>query len=415
VASSTGQWPQVSDRVRELIRQAAQIAVHPPAEWADALNTAVFDGPGMRDIAADPVLRSGTLRANIVNTRHWVRANIDNPGARVRTNVTAEEIEFARDVTRRGFGERALDSYRTASNVAWRYWMSVCFQLTTDAGELRELLDTSALSMSTYTDDMIATIGARVQAALADRSGGSYADRQAIELIMKGTPSGYSRVQKQLGYSLTGPHVATVIWGGVHTATAALTEAAEHLAEFAGVTRKLVVFGGPRTLWIWLPAQQFDAVAPLRQALLPVPDIRVAVGRPGTGVDGFRNSHRDALSTQQILAGLNSPQQVARFEDVQLVAALTGSATQVGEFVDDTLGDLAGADHELRETLLVFLQEQGSTSRTAERIYAHRNTVLRRVERAQTLLPRPLASNVIAVAAALEVVRWRGPNASAAS
>jgi hypothetical protein len=34
--------------------------------------------------------------------------------------------------------------------------------------------------------------------------------------------------------------------------------------------------------------------------------------------------------------------------------------------------------------------------------------VLRRLARADELLPRPLAENVLGVAAALEVLRWRG-------
>jgi DNA-binding PucR family transcriptional regulator len=58
--------------------------------------------------------------------------------------------------------------------------------------------------------------------------------------------------------------------------------------------------------------------------------------------------------------------------------------------------------------VLTYVRELGSTSRTAERLYTHRNTVLRRLARADELLPRPLAENVVSVAAALEVLRWRG-------
>jgi DNA-binding PucR family transcriptional regulator len=58
--------------------------------------------------------------------------------------------------------------------------------------------------------------------------------------------------------------------------------------------------------------------------------------------------------------------------------------------------------------VLTYVRELGSTSRTAQRLYTHRNTVLRRLARADELLPRPLAENAVAVAAALEVLRWRG-------
>jgi DNA-binding PucR family transcriptional regulator len=58
-----------------------------------------------------------------------------------------------------------------------------------------------------------------------------------------------------------------------------------------------------------------------------------------------------------------------------------------------------------------YIREQCNASRTAERLYTHRNTVLRRLARADELLPRPLAEDVIGVGAALEVLRWRGADA----
>jgi DNA-binding PucR family transcriptional regulator len=62
----------------------------------------------------------------------------------------------------------------------------------------------------------------------------------------------------------------------------------------------------------------------------------------------------------------------------------------------------------VRETLLAFVEENGSISRVAARRYAHRNTVMRRLARAEAQLPRPLAHNTIQVAAALQVLRWTG-------
>jgi DNA-binding PucR family transcriptional regulator len=58
--------------------------------------------------------------------------------------------------------------------------------------------------------------------------------------------------------------------------------------------------------------------------------------------------------------------------------------------------------------VLTYVRELGNATRTAQRLYTHRNTVLRRLARADELLPRPLADDVLAVATALEVLRWRG-------
>jgi DNA-binding PucR family transcriptional regulator len=53
-------------------------------------------------------------------------------------------------------------------------------------------------------------------------------------------------------------------------------------------------------------------------------------------------------------------------------------------------------------------QEQCNASRTANRLFTHRNTVLRRLDRAAKLLPRPLEEDIVHVAVALEVFHWRG-------
>ncbi|KUN88590.1 helix-turn-helix domain-containing protein [Streptomyces griseoruber] len=43
----------------------------------------------------------------------------------------------------------------------------------------------------------------------------------------------------------------------------------------------------------------------------------------------------------------------------------------------------------------------------AHHLFIHRNPLPRRLDRAQRLLPRPLAENSVHVAVALEITRWR--------
>jgi DNA-binding PucR family transcriptional regulator len=139
------------------------------------------------------------------------------------------------------------------------------------------------------------------------------------------------------------------------------------------------------------------------------PDIRVAVGPTADGVDGFRRSHFDAITTQQMMARLHSPQQLALFTDIQLVALITADADRAAEFVHRVLGDFESASTELHDTVRTFVAEQCNASRAAARLYTHRNTLLRRLARADDLLPRPLAECSVDVAVALDVLRWRGP------
>ena len=73
----------------------------------------------------------------------------------------------------------------------------------------------------------------------------------------------------------------------------------------------------------------------------------------------------------------------------------------------DTLGALASAAPELRDSLRTFLAEGCNASAAARRLRTHRNTLLRRLARAGELLPRPLEHDRLRVAVALEVLHWR--------
>jgi len=406
----TTSWPAPSAAVRELFRRGAEVALDPRADWVTELHTAALSSAGMRPVAEDPVLAEGTRRANIANLLHWAAANVQRPGERVPVDLGPEVLDGARDLVRRGLDHSGLDAYRTAQGVAWRRWMEICFELTSDTAELRELLDVSARSITTFIDDTVAAVSSRMAAERAELTRGAHAERRAtVSLLLEGAPVGRARAETQLGYGLAGPHTAVIVWSGPGGAgSEQLEAAAEATMRASGAARRLTVVAGAAALWVWLPVGSAPDVPALTAGLAEAPDVRVAVGRPGGDVDGFRRSHLDAATTQQMMARLTSPQQVARFEDVQLVALLTAEPTRVAEFLTDTLGDLQGADADTRDTVLGYVRELGNASRTAERLYTHRNTVLRRLARADDLLPRPLADNVVAVAAALEVLRWHG-------
>jgi DNA-binding PucR family transcriptional regulator len=426
-------WPDLSPRGRELFRRGAEVALDPHDAWVEELHAASLGGPRMRPVAEDPVLAAATRRANLANLLHWAAANVQHPGRRVPANTGPEALEAARDMVRRGLDESALDAYRAAQGVAWRRWMQICFELTSDPGELRELLDVSALSIATFIEDTVAATSERMRAERDELTRGAHAERRAaVTLLLEGAPIGRARAEAQLGYGLTGPHTAAIVWSGAGVASEQLEAAAEAVVRAGGAAHRLTVVASAAALWVWLPVASAPHAGQLADELAAHPDVRVAVGRPGRDVDGFRRSHLDAASTQRMVARLHRdsaaphhsearggtlqrshpewpvPCQVARYEDVQLVALLTAEPTQADDFLADTLGDLLHADTDTRQAVLTYVRELGSTSRTAERLYTHRNTVLRRLARADELLPRPLAENVVGVAAALEVLRWRG-------
>jgi DNA-binding PucR family transcriptional regulator len=99
--------------------------------------------------------------------------------------------------------------------------------------------------------------------------------------------------------------------------------------------------------------------------------------------------------------------------DVLLVALPPADEPRAGFFGAGTLGELASADEELRETVRVYIREQFSASRAARSLYAHRNTVVNRLARARELLPAPLEHRGLQVGLALEIVHWLGARSSA--
>ena len=184
---------------------------------------------------------------------------------------------------------------------------------------------------------------------------------------------------------------------------------AEAFGQACGSPRVLSVPASTATRWVWAPGSGGTDIAALLQVVRAAPDIRVAIGPTADGIDGFRRSHFDAITTQQMMARLHSPQQLALFTDIQLVALITADADRAAEFVHRVLGDFESASPELHDTVRVFVTEQCNASRAAARLYTHRNTLLRRLARADELLPRPLAECSVDVAVALDVLRWRGP------
>jgi DNA-binding PucR family transcriptional regulator len=90
------------------------------------------------------------------------------------------------------------------------------------------------------------------------------------------------------------------------------------------------------------------------------------------------------------------------------VALLTADAGRAAQFVKRILGDLEPASPELQAAVRIFVREQCNASRAAAKLFTHRNTLLRRLARADELLPRPLAENSLEVGVALDVLHWRG-------
>lgn len=407
---SSADWEPPSERVRELIRQAAKVVVNTRQEWYDELNRATLSSHFMHIIADDPLAADAIARSNRSNQMHWAAANISRPGQAVPANIDAETLAIARYLVRRGLNEAVVvEAYRLAQNVALRSWMRTVFELTSDAHEMRELFDVSERSITHFLGEMISAIHEEMRIERDNLTRGTHAERrETVMLILDGARLGLGQAETQLGYQLEQSHTAAIIWGDEANADLSdLDHAAEVLIHTVRGRRALSVLAGADTRWVWLPGDDGADLAGVAEAMKRLPGVRIALGSTATGIDGFRRSHLDAIATQRVMTRIGLARQVACFSDIQFIALFTADPDQANRFIKYTLGDFESAASELHNTVLAYINEQCNASRTASRLFIHRNTLMRRLADAGELLPRPLEGATVHIALALEALRWR--------
>lgn len=408
--------PRSNDATRRLLRTMALHLAQNPQVWLDDLAAECLAAAGMEATAADPALRAASERAFRSSFLHWATENVHNPGASVGPALGEEVVHIARDLIRRGLEESAATAYRVGQSQALRRFVGIAFEFTDDPVQLRELLDTVTWSIGDFVENTLSHVTELMRSERAEILRGSQVElRETVALVLDGAPIARRRAESRLGYRLDRDHTAVVVWSTEPDVDTSRIDAVVEALTRRWPSRALVVRPGAATKWVWLPGTHALDLADLHSAVDASGAVRVALGERMTGVDGFRRSHADAITAQRIVAQFDSAQRVVRFGEVALVALVTSDVEGAERFVQQTLGDLLLASRDVQETVLAFVEERGSITRVAARQFAHRNTVVRRMARAEALLPRPLSENSIQVAAALQVLRWTGHRRSATS
>lgn len=406
--ASTIKWPQPSSRVRELLRQGAEIVLNAPPEWVDEVEQAGREADALKVFSEDPVLLAASRRITRASLIHWAAANLEHPGAPVCSHRTSDMLDNARELMRRGATELIFRIARAGENAAWQRWMSIAFTLTADPTELHELLNVSSRSIGAFLDANMADVMAVMKAEREEQMRGTPVDRrQLVTRIMEGAAINAREASQRLGYTLDQTHHAAVIWSNEASASIQDLElAAQALAQATNTQHTLTVVINAATLWAWCAGDQVIDLSHLNQVIRGLPSVRIALGSGGCGIEGFRRAHIDATTTQRVLGRLHSSKRVVSFDMVRLVSLMTRDEEAARQFVTHTLGDLATAPLPLRRTMLAFLRTGSNATQATQGLHIHRNTLLRRLTRAEELLPQPLELNRIHVAAALEALDW---------
>ncbi|MFD4955109.1 PucR family transcriptional regulator [Streptomyces sp. NPDC058451] len=218
---------------------------------------------------------------------------------------------------------------------------------------------------------------------------------QAVRRILGGTRRPAEDADQDLGHRLEQTHVGLILWlEGLDIETARLFDFAGVAGSLASLTLSepgpLVIRRGATRVDVWLGSPQGDVPAVLdTKATLP-PPLRVAVGRPAVGVDGFRTTHEQAVAARRVARLGATGSQVVDYPDVELVSLLAADPHRARAFAYSVLGPLHRTDarmDELRRTLAVHIDSDRSIAQTAQSLHAHRNTISYRLNRAAELLP----------------------------
>jgi hypothetical protein len=328
-------------------------------------------------------------------------------------------VEYMREFVRQGVPlDSLLRAYHIAQATFFRRWTEAVYRDQRDDHQQARAIELGAVWTFEFVDALSAALvrlyGEErerwVRSAAAVRS-------QTVDAVLSNGITDVQAVSARLGYDLGRDHLAFVVWGDGaeeygNEMLATLERAGLELAAALSPARPLLVPRARLLIAGWVASSDNgdrDPVARLTLDAREFPGVLAACGSPSTGLAGFRRSHQEALHARRIAALTHRrPGSVTRYDEVAVAALASADVEQAKAFVASELGPLA-ADHDraarLASTLRVYLDENLSTRRTAQRLGVHENTITNRIRSAQEQLPHPIEHRACELQVALRLVR----------
>jgi DNA-binding PucR family transcriptional regulator len=360
-------------------------------------------------------LLEASVDENVATVLHILEHGIDLE----QVHAPAAAGEYARRLAQRGVPVVALlRAYRIGSARFQDWCLQELSRHTDDAAVVSaaglRIAGTTNAYIDLVSEEIVSGYEAEKENWLRNQS---VARAARVRALLRSEPVDVTASEAILGYRLRQHHLGVVTWatkaGTGGDALGLLERATAEVSAAAGCDgRPIFLPQDESAAWAWLPLGTRSEVTLADLSGVGAPQVRFALGEPGLGVAGFRRTHRQALSAQAVAvaAGPSGPP-VTSFAEVAPLALMSGSLELLRNWVAETLGPLAGDDEHnarLRDTLQVFLQENGSYKATAERLTLHKNTVQYRVRKAEESLKRPIAGDRLHVELALLATRWLG-------
>jgi DNA-binding PucR family transcriptional regulator len=289
---------------------------------------------------------------------------------------------------------------------------------STQAGERDRALDLATNLLFTYCDALLVQAERLYEIEReAWLRGAAAARAAAVDDILAEREDDPQRASKRLRYDINRHHVGISTWldatRDAGDAQTALTDALTQLAGAVSTQSSLIHPAGSLAITAWFSRPQAFAAAELDEAQIcdkaRLPEgVWVAIGEPGWGIGGFRRTHLEASQAHRVALLLGDRARlVTRYRDVAVAALASSDGEHAAAFVKRILGPLAANDegtYRIATTLAVYLEENRSPAKAAQRLTVHPNTVSYRIHQAEELLGRPIDTNTLDLSVALALL-----------
>ena len=157
--------------------------------------------------------------------------------------------------------------------------------------------------------------------------------------------------------------------------------------------RSLPVVRDHEITWAWLGSAQQPVAANLERFFVDntPTGVSVAIGEPRKGLDGWRQTHREAQMALQVM--LCQPKRVTRCRDVILDSAVMKDQWLTTSLIQTYLAPLDGrgsSGEDLRKTLRAYFKANQNIASAASALGVARHTVERRLRRVEEKLGQAL-------------------------
>ncbi|HZC90590.1 MAG TPA: helix-turn-helix domain-containing protein [Mycobacterium sp.] len=377
--------------------------------------------PDLRGDAGLMELLGASVNGNVDTVLHALRYDI----AVERVEAPTAALEYARRLAQQGMPVTALVrayrlGQRTVNELIFAELRAIDMPESTRVTVIEAITATLFEYIDWMSQQVVAVYEDERERWLENQN--SLRALRVREVLTANKPIDVDAATTSIRYPLRWHHLGLVMWypdaGSDGDQLGRLQRFLRELGESAGAAASPLFVAADRSCgWGWLPYRAAVAGAPdkvreLTRARSDCPS--VAIGTMASGVEGFRQSHREADTARSVavIAKRPAPTVIAATDPgLSVLARLGGDVADTRDWVAAVLGELASDnenDARLRETLRVFLGCGCSYKVAAEDLNLHSNSVKYRVGRAIARRGREIGSDRLDVELALLACHWYG-------